>query len=158
MIWSWILFLWVGLPHHIFVLRVVKNSCILVQQVFLLSVITFDYWDEKLRADARPRSSSQFADVDSLSTTVPMRIWQQAGINSVSAKQATIVSWMYCGTYFTRELMHTMHKVKSSDCACNSKILEDIPHILLHCQLYSSIREEYIPKFIQMNSSLPEIL
>jgi hypothetical protein len=116
-----------------------------------------DYWDEKLRADARPRSSSLFADVDSLSTTVPMRIWQQAGINSVSAKQATIVSWMYCGTYFTRELMHTMHKVKSSSCACNNEISENIPHILLHCPLYSSIREEYIPKFIQMNNKLPEI-
>ena len=120
-------------------------------------IVITNYWDTKLRADAEPRSSSQYTDLGSLSTAVPMRIWQQAGINSVAVKQATIVSWMYCGTYFTRELMHTMHKVKSASCACEPETSENVPHILLHCQLYNSIREDYIPKFIQMNSKLPEI-
>ena len=55
------------------------------------TVIT-EYWDTKLRADALPRSSSQYADIESLSTTVQMRIWQQAGLNSTAVKQATIVS------------------------------------------------------------------
>ena len=120
------------------------------------TVIT-EYWDTKLRADALPRSSSQYADIESLSTTVPMRIWQQAGLNSTAVKQATIVSWMYCGTYFTRELMHVMHKAKTSSCACNPEIIENVSHILLQCPLYNSIREENIPKFIQMNNKLPEI-
>ena len=110
-----------------------------------------------MRADALPRSSSQYADIDSLSTSVPMRIWQQAGLNSTAVKQATIVSWMYCGTYFTRELMHTMHKAKTSSCACNPEITENVPHILLHCPLYNSIREDSIPKFIQMKNKLAEI-
>ena len=81
---------------------------------FHCRTVISDNWDEKLRAKAGPRSSSQFTDVDSLLTIVPMRICQQAGINFVSVKQATIVSWMYCSTYFTWELMHTMHKVCTS--------------------------------------------
>ena len=72
-----------------------------------------EYWDKKLKAEARLRSSSQYADLESLSTTTPMRIWQQAGISSVAVKMATVVSWMYCGTFFTRELLYKMRKVKS---------------------------------------------
>ena len=53
--------------------------------------------------------------------------------------------------------MHVMHKAKTSSCACNPEIIENVSHILLQCPLYNSIREENIPKFIQMNNKLPEI-
>ena len=117
-----------------------------------------DHWNRKLRAEAEPRSSSQYVDLESLSTTTPMRIWQQAGLSSLDVKQATVVSWMYCGTYFTRELMHKMHKIKSPGCACKQVVAENIPHILLHCPLYDSIRQEYVPRFIQMNNKISSIL
>jgi hypothetical protein len=47
-----------------------------------------EHWDLKLRseAEAEPRSSSQYADLDSLSTTTPMRIWKQAGPDSLAVK------------------------------------------------------------------------
>ena len=115
-----------------------------------------DHWNRKLRAE--PRSSSQYVDLESLSTTTPMRIWQQAGLSSLDVKQATVVSWMYCGTYFTCELMHKMHKIKSPGCACKQVVAENIPHILLHCPLYDSIRQEYVPRFIQMNNKISSIL
>ena len=116
-----------------------------------------EHWDQKLKAEAEPRSSSEYVDLSSLSTTTPMRIWQQAGLSSNDVKQATTVSWMYSGAYFTRELLHKMHKVKSPSCACNPEILENIPHILLYCEIYDDIRQECIPKFLNMNTQLVQI-
>ena len=92
--------------------------------------VVSEHWDHKLRAEAEPPSSSEYADLSSLSTTTPMRIWQQAGLCSQAVKHATIVSWMYCGVYFTRELLHKMHKVKSPTCACNPETSEDITSLL----------------------------
>ena len=72
--------------------------------------VIIEHWDNKLRAEAEPRSSSVYTDLSSLSTSTPMRIWQQAGLSSQAVKHATTASWMYCGTYFTRELLLKMHK------------------------------------------------
>ena len=90
-----------------------------------------------------------------------MFMWLQkawySGLSSQAVKEATIVSWMYCGTYFTRELLHKMHKAKSPSCACNPAISENIQHVLLYCELYDSIRQDCIPKFIGMNDQLLQI-
>jgi hypothetical protein len=51
--------------------------------------------------------ASLYIDTESLSTTTPMRIFQQAGLNSGAVKEATIVSWMFCGVYFTCQFLHT---------------------------------------------------
>ena len=120
------------------------------------SVIT-DYWDRKLRDEAEQKPSTKFADLECLSTSTPMRIWQQAGLDSTAVKEATPCSWMYCGTYFTRQLLYKMKKTKSPLCACDDNISEDLSHFLLHCKLYQSVRQQYLPKYLEMNSKLVEI-
>ena len=50
-----------------------------------------------------------------------------------------------------------MHKVKSPSCACNPGISENIPHILLYCEIYDEIRQECIPKLLNMNTQLMQI-
>ena len=117
-----------------------------------------EYWDKKLRAEAKQKSSSQFADLESLSTSAPMRIWQQAGLSAVAAKEATVVSWMYSNTFFTRELLYKMRKSKSPNCACEKSVPETVSHFLLHCPLYDHIRQQYIPTYVEMNSQVLEIL
>ena len=117
-----------------------------------------EYWDKKLRSEAEEKSSSKYADVSSLSTQTPMRIFQQAGINSQTSKEATVVAWLYCGTYFTRELLFNMKKTSSPICACKQTNSENISHFLLYCQLYDNIRQQYIPKFLQLNTRISEIL
>ena len=112
---------------------------------------------KKLKAEAEPRSSAEYVDLSSLSTTTPMRICQQAGLSSYDVKYATTVSWMYSGVYFTRELLHKMQNLKSPSCACNPDILEDIPHSLLYCELYDDIRQECILKFLNINTKLVQI-
>ena len=86
-----------------------------------------------------------------------MRIWQQAGLDSNSVREATPVSWMYCGVYFTREFMYKMKKVKSPACACGTGTTENLPHFLFHCVLYSSIREQYLPEYFTMNKNIVSI-
>ena len=117
-----------------------------------------EYWNKMLRFEAGQKSSSQYADLTSLSTTTPMRIWQQAGLDSQASKEATIVGWLYCGSYFTRELMFKMKKIKSSICACNKEISENVSHFILHCDLYDSIRQQYLPKFLLNNNKISEII
>ena len=80
-----------------------------------------------------------------------MRIWQLAGLDSNAVKEATPISWMYCGTYFTRELLHKMKKVKTPICACTKDTSETLAHFILHCELYNSIREHYVPKYVKIN-------
>ena len=121
------------------------------------------YWDQKLISELKSgvngeeKSSSLFVDIECVSTSTPMRIWQQAGLCSNSVKEATPVSWMYCGTYFTRELLHKMKRVKTSACACDYVTTETLAHFILHCSLYDGIRQQYIPKYVEMNKNVLDI-
>ena len=124
--------------------------------------IVTKYWDRKLRndllaGDGEEKSSATFVDLNHLSTSTPMRIWQQAGLDSIAVKEATPVSWMYCGVYFTREFMFLMKTVKSPFCVCDNSTPENLSHFILHCKMYQNIREQYIPNYIQMNSNIPSI-
>ena len=88
-----------------------------------------------------------------------MRVWQMAGLCSDSVRQATIVNWMLHGVYFTRKFVFKMKKAKSPLClACSNETNETLNHLLLHCTHYNKVREKYIPKYIQQNSQLSDIL
>ena len=83
--------------------------------------IISEKWDKTLREEAAPKTSCQFTDLDSMSTSTPMRIWQQAGLSSADSTEATVVCWMYCGVYFTKEFLFEMRKIKSPKCACDNE-------------------------------------
>ena len=75
--------------------------------------VIVNYWDNKLKSDLRTedgeeKSSSIFVDSASLTTSTPMPIWQQAGLDSISVKEATPVSWMYCGGVFQKVIFTPM--------------------------------------------------
>ena len=114
-------------------------------------------WEQQLKAETEPKTTAQYVDLESLSISTPMRLWQQAGLNSAGAKEATLASWMYCGVYFTRERMHKFKKIGSPECACGLEINETLPHFLLNCQLYDKIRQQHIPQLINLNTNLTEI-
>ena len=78
-------------------------------------------WDQRLKEETEPKTASQYVDLESLSISTPMRIWQQAGLNSAGANEATVVSWMYCGVFFMEKS-------------------ETLSHFLLNCPLYEQIR------------------
>ena len=77
--------------------------------------------------------------------------------DSQSVKEATPVCWMNTGVYFTQECLFKMKKVNSPVCVCDSVAIENLPHFILHCKLYTTIRVEYVPKYLQMNKNIPAI-
>ena len=77
--------------------------------------------------------------------------------DSQAVKEATPVCWMYTGVYFTQECLFKMKKVNSPACVCDSVAIENLPHFILHCKLHATIREEYIPKYLQINKNIPII-
>ena len=92
-------------------------------------------------------------------TSVPMRIWQLAGLDALSVKQTTIVNWMILGTYFTGDLLHKMKKAKSPLCLwCGEETIENLKHLVLHCTFYNNIRETYSPWLILQNKHISEML
>ena len=99
-----------------------------------------NYWDNKLKndlltGDGKDKSSATFVDLNYLTTSTPKRIWQHAGLDSIAVKEATPVSWMYCGVYFTHELMFRKNMMKSPFCVCNNSTLENLPHLIVHCDV-----------------------
>ena len=102
--------------------------------------IVEQHWTQILKTAAETETL-KYLDTEYASTTVPMRIWQLAGLCAVSVKQTTVVNWMILGTYFTRELLHKMKKVKSPLClGCEDEAIENLEHLLLQCTYYSKIR------------------
>ena len=117
------------------------------------------HWNEKLISVVEDTPSLCYMDTHYVSTTFPMRLWQLAGLCSESVRAATVVNWMLMGVYFTRELLHKMKKVDSPCClGCDSSTQENLSHFLIHCGYYQEIRENYLPKFLEINVQLTEIL
>ena len=96
--------------------------------------------------------------IECASLSVPMRVWQMAGLCSDSVRQAAINNWMMLGVYFTQTFLFKMKKVRSPLClGCNKKN-EDLSHFLLHCDFFAPIRENFLPKFITQNKYISDIL
>ena len=96
-----------------------------------------------------------YLDTEYISTRVPMRLWQLAGLCSDSVRAATVVNWMVMGIYFTRELLHKMKKVNSAICmGCDRSESENLSHFLLQCSFYQQIRENYLPKLMEINPNI----
>jgi len=64
---------------------------------------------------------------------------------------------MLLGVYFTCEMLFKMKRVKTPAClGCGEN--EDLQHFLLQCGFYKSIREDFISKYVLMNSNVSEIM
>ena len=118
-----------------------------------------DYWEKELIQTVAETPILKYVDTQDASLSIPMRGWQLAGLSSVNVREATIVNWMLLGVYFTRELLHKMKKVNSPQClACDENTTENLSHLILYCQFYQIIREEYLPKLMTSNKSIGVIL
>ena len=51
-------------------------------------------WNHQLKEETKPKTASLYVDLESLSISTPMRVWQQAGLNSAGSKEANVVSRM----------------------------------------------------------------
>ena len=116
-----------------------------------------NYWETQLLETTG--NSLKYMDLDYASLQIPMRVWQMAGLCSENVRQATIVSWMLLGVYFTREFLFKVQKISSPLClGCNANVNETLEHLLLHCDHYQNIREGNLPRYLQENKNISEIL
>ena len=117
-----------------------------------------EYWDKKLIETVESSTTLKYVDTSYVTTLHPMRVWQMAGLCSDSVKHAAVVNWMSLGIYFTQELLFKIKKAKSPLClGCDENEIENLNHLILHCQNYKDIRENFIPKHLMSNKSLSDI-
>ena len=117
-----------------------------------------NHWDKKLLKIVTDTPTLCHMDTDYISTRVPMRQWQLAGLSSYSVMAATVVNWMVTGVYFTRELMHKMKKINSAVCrGCENDQNENLDHFLIQCCYYQSVRESYLPQLLEINPNVSEL-
>jgi hypothetical protein len=117
-----------------------------------------NYWETDLLQVVQASDTLKYVDIEYASVSVPMRLWQMAGLCSISVRQATVQNWMFLGVYFTQIQLHKMKKVKSPLCLGCNEMSEDLNHFILHCGFFNTIREKYLPQYISQNNKLGEIL
>ena len=116
------------------------------------------YWEDELLQIVKNSDTLKYVDTEYACLTIPMRVWQMAGLCSDSVRQATVQHWMMVGVYFTRIFLHKIKKIKSPQCLVCEQKNEDLNHLLLHCSYYDEIREKYLPKYFTENSNIGDIL
>ena len=107
--------------------------------------VVIDYSERELLQVVQTSDTLKYVDTEYISLAIPMRVWQMAGLNSVSVRQATVQHWMMVGVYYTRTFLFKMKKVSTALCfGCNTQN-EDLNHLILQCSFLSAIREKYLP-------------
>ena len=116
------------------------------------------YWEKEFIQVVENSEILRYVDTEYASLSIPMRVWQMAGLCSDSVRQATVQHWMLVGVYFTRTFLHKIKKVKSALCFGCKLQNEDLNHLMLHCSYFDQIREKFLPQYIAENSRISEIL
>ena len=106
-----------------------------------------DYWEQRLRAEAKPLTSLEYFKPEYMSLTRPHPIWWSAGCNPFEISKAVNQSRMLSGRYRTRQLTSNWSAV-SSCCPSSSCIteVETLEHILLYCPEYELSRSHVVAK------------
>ena len=116
------------------------------------------FWENYLKSNLVNSEQAVLIDVEKLSLSKPMQLWDQAGLDSLDVRKTTISSWMLMGIYQTKEKLKDMKLSKSAQCPGCSNLSESLEHIIFHCSFYQKIRETYLPKFLNMNTKLVSVL
>ena len=58
-------------------------------------------------------------------------------------------------TYQTNELLYKMGKLRSNLCL-TCQTVDNIPHVLLYCHIFSEIRQKFITDITNLNTNLPK--
>ena len=116
-------------------------------------------WEFNLKGNLDNSQQANLLQVEHLSLSKPLQIWEQAGLDSTNVMKTSTVSWMLLGVYQTREKLKEMNLAKSAECSgCPEKVNESLEHLIFYCSYYQKIRETYLPQFININCKIVDIL
>ena len=130
------------LPHP---LTLLETSLTKLKFKKLVKSKIVDYWEKRLRAEAKPLTSLEYFKPEYISLTRPHPIWWSAGCNPYGISKAVIQSRMLSGRY--RQLTSNWSAVTSC-CPSSSCIteVETLEHILLYCPEYELSRSHVVAK------------
>ena len=127
--------------------------------------IVVRFWDDKfreevstsksfLKEDGSSKTSLKYLDVTDLSTDKIHPVYRAAGLDSLNVTKSTVVMWFLLGVFHCKSLEHKMKKSLTGQCSCNESMEEDIQHILLFCDHYLEIREQFLVELTFSNRNI----
>ena len=66
------------------------------------------FWENYLKENLSTSQQAALVDVDNLSLSKPLQLWEEAGLESQDVLKTTIVSWMLLGVYQTKDELKDM--------------------------------------------------
>ena len=120
-----------------------------------------DYWQEKLRTEARKLDSLSFFKTSFMSLSRPHPIWSTARYNPYETNKAVIQARMLSRRYRSEGLCRFWSTNTEGVCllpACtNPLVKEDIVHILINCESLSASRRRLSTIFLNFAASNPRL-
>ena len=95
-----------------------------------------NFWETKLRAEAKPLPSLQYFKPDYMSLVKPHQIWTSCGSNPFEVNKAVIQARMLSGRYITDQLSRHWTTNRSGFCTlpnCTMNTSGSLEHLLLLC-------------------------
>ena len=120
-----------------------------------------DYWETKLREEAKPLTSLKFFKPHFMSLTAPHPIWTTAGSSPYQVAMSTVQGTMISGRYRTEQLCSNFANDKTGFCQtthCKGlDHVEDLQHILADCPALEETRTKLKNFTTNYSQSLPVI-
>ena len=92
------------------------------------------FWENYLKENLSTSQQAALVDVDNLSLSKPLQLWEEAGLDSQDVLKTTIASWMLLGVYQTKQKLKDMNMAKSAECpGCHQNQIETLDHLLFKC-------------------------
>ncbi|CAC5390934.1 unnamed protein product [Mytilus coruscus] len=117
------------------------------------------FWEQKLKLEAKTKSSLKFIDIDRLSIGKTHLIWSSAGSDTFAITKASVKCRMLLGVYTLQANRHRFNQFEvDPSCPLCKQGPEDRTHFLVLCQHFTSVRQPFMEALkIVMREMLPDL-
>ncbi|CAC5359503.1 unnamed protein product [Mytilus coruscus] len=117
------------------------------------------FWEQKLKLEAKTKSSLKFIDIDRLSIGKTHLIWSSAGSDTFTITKASVNCRMLLGVYTLQANRHRFNQFEvDPSCPLCKQGPEDRTHFLVLCQHFTSVRQPFMEALkIVMRELLPDL-
>ena len=142
-----------GLPHPLQLLNT-KNSKHQLKDMIKKKIV--DYWEQKLRNEAKALASLQYFHPEYMSLSKPHPLWLTSGSSSYQVSMSTVQAPMLSGRYRTEQLC-SKWSGRSPNCKlCIENEPENLHHILAVCDSLATTRVQLLEFTKRLLSEFPE--
>ena len=145
-----------GLPHPLQLLENPPSKKWFKGQVKLKIL---QYWQDVLRAEARPLSSLQYFKPDFYSLSRPHYIWTSAASNPFECSKCTVLAKMVSGRYRTEKLCRFWSDNRSGYCKAPTchQVIGSLEHLLVVCPAVEPVRARLYQMWLERTVQFPSL-